>query len=328
MLRYGPGWKPGDWDVFRRDRLAGATEIMSVASDGTQAAGHSGIPDISADGRWVAFETSACNLVPDDTTSTFSDLFVHDAQTGLTQRVSVSSGGTQGNNESEFPSLSDDGRFVAFNSAAFNLVVGDTNGRVDVFLHDRLGVPPSPTLTDTPTPTSTPTPSPTPTPPTPTATPTVTPTPTPAGHDSRLTRINGIAKNIHLSPGGSVSDTASITAANQSGHTDTIGVYVDVLAPTAGGCTPSGRVLETTVTLAAGAKTTISVPVSYSCSDPAAANGLSYIWVAVADHGADDLASCGPGSLQGLTCFNALVSDDEDSADNRATRNGPRVVAQ
>src|SRR5207244_10092842 len=163
------------------------------------------------------------------------------------------------------------------------------------------------------------------------ATPTPTPTPSPvpvAGHDARLTRISGVPKNVRLLPGEVVADTGSIVVANQSTHSDTIGVYVDVMAPAYGGCTPNGRVLQTTVTLAAGAKTTLSVPVSYSCADPAAANTLSYTWVAVADHGADDLASCGPGSLQGLTCFNELVSDDEDSADNRATRNGPRVVAQ
>ena len=105
-------------------------------------------------------------------------------------------------------------------------------------------------------------------------------------------------------------------------------MYVDVIAPAAGGCTPNGRLLETTVTLAAGAKTTIPVPVSYSCSNPAAANGLSFTWMAAADHGADDLASCGFGSLQGNICFNALADDDQDPADNRATRNGPRVVAQ
>jgi hypothetical protein len=70
------------------------------------------------------------------------------------------------------------------------------------------------------------------------------------------------------------------------------------------------------------------VPVSESCSDPAAANGLSFTWVAVADHGADDLASCPPGSLQGITCFNALANDDEDPADNRLSRNGPKVIAQ
>jgi hypothetical protein len=123
-----------------------------------------------------------------------------------------------------------------------------------------------------------------------------------------------------------IADTTNIVVANQSAHTDDIGVYVDVMAPS--GCAPNGRVLQTTVTLAAGAKATLSVPVSYSCSDPAAANGLSYTWVAVADHGADDVASCPPGSLQGITCFNALANDDEDPADNRLSRNGPKVIAQ
>jgi hypothetical protein len=125
-----------------------------------------------------------------------------------------------------------------------------------------------------------------------------------------------------------IADSGSIVVANQSAHTDMIGVYVDVIAPPAGGCTPNGRVLETTVTLAAGAKTTLSVPVSYSCSDPATANGLSFTWVAVADHGGDDLASCGPGQLQSVACFDALANDDEDPADNRLSRNGPKVIAQ
>jgi hypothetical protein len=161
-----------------------------------------------------------------------------------------------------------------------------------------------------------------------TVTATPTPTPTPAGHDSRLSRISGVPRNVRLSAGQVITDTGSVVVANQSAHSDTIGVYVDVMAPAAGGCSPSGRVLETTVTLGAGAKTTIPVPVSYSCSDPAAANGLSYTWLAVADHGADDLASCGPGNLQSVACFDALADDDQDPADNRATRNGPRVVAQ
>ncbi len=188
---------------------------------------------------------------------------------------------------------------------------------------------PTPTCTCDPTPTGTPTPTPTVTPtPAPTTTATAMPTPSAAGHDSRLTRIGGVPKNIRLSAGQVIADSGSITVANQSAHSDTIGVYVDVIAPSASGCAPSGRVLETTVTLAAGAKTTIQAPVGYSCPDPSGADGLSYTWVAVADHGADDLASCGPGSLQGLTCFNALASDDEDPADNRVSRNGPRVVAQ
>ena len=85
---------------------------------------------------------------------------------------------------------------------------------------------------------------------------------------------------------------------------------------------------QTTVTLAAGVKTMIDFPVSYSCVNPAAANGLVYAWVAVADVHADDAASCPPGSLQGLSCYNALASDDADPADNRISRNAPRVEAQ
>ena len=176
-------------------------------------------------------------------------------------------------------------------------------------------------VTPTPTPGS-PTLTPTPSPP-----PTSTPTPVPvAGHDARLTKIGGVPKNVRLSPGEVISDSASVIVANDGNHTETIGVYVDVQAPS--GCTPNGRVLQTTVMLAAGAKTTVPVPVSYSCSDVNAANGQSYTWTAVADHGADDLASCGPGSLQGLTCFNALANDDEDPADNRKSRTGPKVIAQ
>src|SRR5438132_1518434 len=158
--------------------------------------------------------------------------------------------------------------------------------------------------------------------------PSPTPTPNPAGHDARMTRISGVAKNVRLLPGEVVSDSANIVVANESTHEDTIGVYVDVMAPAAGGCTPNGRVLQTTVTLAAGAKTTIPVPVNYSCSDPAAANGLSYTVIAVADHGGDDLTACPPGALQSVACFNALADDDQDPADNRASRNGPKVVAQ
>jgi hypothetical protein len=196
---------------------------------------------------------------------------------------------------------------------------------------------PAPTDFCSPTPTPTRTPSPTPATPTatctctasatPTATPSVTP-PSGAAHDSRLSRISGVTKNARLGRFGAVNDTASITVANQSGHSDTIGVYVDLMAPAAGGCLPNGRVLQTTVVVAAGAKTTVSVPVTYRCSDPSAANGLSYTWVAVADHNADDVSSCPPGSLQGVTCFNALADDDQDPADNRVSRNGPRVIWQ
>ena len=133
-------------------------------------------------------------------------------------------------------------------------------------------------------------------------------------------------KNVRLSPGEVIGDVATIVVWNDGDHTETIGVYVDVFAPS--GCTPNGRVLQTAVTVDAGKKTTLSVGVNYSCSDVGAADGLSYAWTVAADHGADDLASCGPGSIQSLACFNALANDDEDPADNRKSRTGPRVVAE
>ncbi len=124
-------------DIFVRDRQRGVTERVSVSSSGAQADHGSRYPSISADGRFVAFESAATNLVSGDTNGA-SDIFVHDRQTGTTERVSVSSTGEQGNASSGDPSISADGRFVAFISSASNLVAGDTNGGIDIFVHDRL----------------------------------------------------------------------------------------------------------------------------------------------------------------------------------------------
>jgi Tol biopolymer transport system component len=132
-----PGDTNGRMDIFVHDRLTGQTTRVSVASDGTEGNGDSGFPSISADGRYVAFASLASNLVPGDTNGTW-DVFVHDRLTGQTTRVSVASGGAQGNGDSRFPSISADGRYVAFQSYASNLVPGDTNGVLDVFVHDRL----------------------------------------------------------------------------------------------------------------------------------------------------------------------------------------------
>jgi hypothetical protein len=127
----------GAEDVFVHDRQNGQTERISVASDGSEANNHSDYPSISADGRYVAFESRASNLVSGDTNGA-EDVFIHDRQSGQTERVSVASDGTQGNNYwSIYPSISFDGRYVAFASNASNLVNGDTNGNVDVFVHDR-----------------------------------------------------------------------------------------------------------------------------------------------------------------------------------------------
>ena len=115
---------------------AGDTTRVSVASDGAQGNGYSYHPSISADGRYVAFESDASNLVSGDTNGA-RDVFVHDRQGGGTTRVSVASDGAQGNGGSAHPSISADGRYVAFQSDASNLVSGDTNGWSDIFVYDR-----------------------------------------------------------------------------------------------------------------------------------------------------------------------------------------------
>jgi Tol biopolymer transport system component len=137
---YATNLVPGDtnykFDIFVHDRQTGQTTRVSVASDGAQGNGSSWNSAISADGRYVAFGSASSNLVVGDTNEAY-DVFVHDRQTGQTTRVSVASDGAQGNGESGNPSISVDGRFVAFRSDSSNLVTGDTNGRMDVFVHDR-----------------------------------------------------------------------------------------------------------------------------------------------------------------------------------------------
>ncbi len=112
------------------------TSRVSIASDGTQGNGSSGDPAISADGRYVAFRSWASNLVSSDTNDTW-DIFVHDRQTGEISPISMASDGSQGDSLSYSPSISADGRYVAFVSEATNLVSGDTNNAPDIFVHDR-----------------------------------------------------------------------------------------------------------------------------------------------------------------------------------------------
>jgi uncharacterized repeat protein (TIGR01451 family) len=124
-------------DIFVRDRGTNQTTRVSVSSTGTQGNSYSYDPSISANGRFVAFSSKASTLVAGDTKG-FSDIFVHDRATGQTARVSVDSAGVQANGSSYEPSVSADGRFVAFSSEASNLVAGDTNGKYDIFVHDRV----------------------------------------------------------------------------------------------------------------------------------------------------------------------------------------------
>lgn len=171
-------------NIFVHDRQTGQTSGVDVSSLGVKANQLSVAPDISGDGRYVVFQSEASNLVDGDTATCLNaydfpvscaDIFFHDRQTGQTERVSIDSAGAQGNEDSFNPAISADGRVVVFDSAATNLVPGDTNDMWDVFVHVRdTGGSPTATATGSPTASATPTKT-----PTPTVTPTNTNTPAP-----------------------------------------------------------------------------------------------------------------------------------------------------
>ena len=127
----------GQRDIFIRDRVEKTTERVNVASDGTQANNHASLHSISDDGRYITYCSNASNLVANDTNKQ-SDVFVYDRVEKTTERISVASDGTQANGYSHFGSISGDGRYVAFESAANNLVANDTNNRTDIFVYDRV----------------------------------------------------------------------------------------------------------------------------------------------------------------------------------------------
>jgi Tol biopolymer transport system component len=131
----GSGCFDADDATIAPTPTAGATRRVSVSSADVEATNASTTPAISADGRFVAFVSEAPNLVDD--TNSVADVFVRDRQTGKTQRVSVSTAGAEANGASNGPAISADGRYIAFTSAASNLVAGDTNHSSDVFVYDR-----------------------------------------------------------------------------------------------------------------------------------------------------------------------------------------------
>jgi len=146
-----PNDQGGFTDIFVKTVNTGAIEKVSVDSMGSPGGGDSHLPFISGDGNFVAFVSSANNLVPNDN-NMHADIFVRDLQAGTTTRVSVATDGTEGDDDSGLsnatslpagavsgrPTLSDDGRFVAFVSEATNLLGAgiDNNGIEDVFIHD------------------------------------------------------------------------------------------------------------------------------------------------------------------------------------------------
>jgi hypothetical protein len=140
FLSYASNLVEGDTndqgDIFVYDRQTNTTQRVSVGTGGIQANGFSGDASISGDGRYVAFKSSASNLVTGDTNDQ-DDVFVYDRQTNTTQRVSVGPGGIQANDgNSGVPSISEDGRYVVFESYASNLVAGDTSNSLDIFVYD------------------------------------------------------------------------------------------------------------------------------------------------------------------------------------------------
>lgn len=146
-------------DVFLRDRLTGETRRISLTLDGREPSSASFVMGLTSDGRFAVYRTASPGIVPGDTNDR-EDVFVWDRLTGQTVRASVDSAGREANGHSEMAEISDDGRIVAFQSDATNLVPSDANGVTDVFAREIVVSP---------------VPSPTPAPPTPTAVATPTP---------------------------------------------------------------------------------------------------------------------------------------------------------
>ncbi len=145
---YASNLVPGDTnnnsDVFVHSLQTGTTVRVSVSSSGAQGNGSSLEPAISGDGRFVAFISSARNLIPVDSNGSAADVFVHDLQNGTTELVNLTPTGMQSRPVGPFlqdcccPSLSFDGRFVAFASPHAGLAPGDTNFDPDVYVRDRM----------------------------------------------------------------------------------------------------------------------------------------------------------------------------------------------
>ncbi len=113
-----------------------APELISAAADGSGGGdGRSGGSSVSEDGRWVAFWSEATNLVP-GATGGHRHVYLHDRETATTTRVTEGANGDSNGYSSYAVAMSRDGRYLAFSSAASNLVDGDDNGSDDAFIYD------------------------------------------------------------------------------------------------------------------------------------------------------------------------------------------------
>jgi hypothetical protein len=116
---------------------------------------------------------------------------------------------------------------------------------------------------------------------------------------------------------------------NDGTGTELFGIYLDIIPPggitNPYGCTPSGRILDTVITLAPGAQQTFSIDLVFNCADVQGALNQNWTIMGAVDVHADDGGACGVFQIQSMTCFNALADDDDDDSDNRVATAGPRV---
>jgi len=124
----------GQHDVFLYDRQLGQLRLVSANPSGVPAGGASRYPVVSGDGRYVVFQSDANDLVSDD--GPWTDVFLYDVQAGTLEVAGLDASGAVPLGQNYWPSISADGRFLAFQSNAA-IFPGDTNGKSDVFLRDR-----------------------------------------------------------------------------------------------------------------------------------------------------------------------------------------------
>ncbi len=144
FVSYASNLVPGDTnhatDVFVRDCVTGSTERVSVSSAGSQANSNSLSSSTSWDGRWIVFDSAATNLDP-AATNGFLHVYLRDRSSATTTLLDIDAQGSQGDFGAHFPTISADGRWIAFSSGSTNLVPGDTNGLGDIFVRDvQLGI--------------------------------------------------------------------------------------------------------------------------------------------------------------------------------------------
>lgn len=138
FISFGRKMESAYTNSFIYDCLTGLEEQVSLANDGSGENHVSDQSSISDDGRYVAFHSDSTNLIPPPGYTNFGDIFVRDRQNGITELISVSVNGANGDGNSDSPFISNDGRFVAFTSYAKNLINNDSGTNGGIFLRDRV----------------------------------------------------------------------------------------------------------------------------------------------------------------------------------------------